>query len=196
MTWFARSYPRTSCSEPGPRPNSASCPTPGIPRGSRGFSARWSTPPSASSVRLRTRANSERTNENAAASRGVFAFPKRRSNTQDLHRLGQRVDGFLVLARLVQGLAVGAELLDVRGLLRRQLRVLCQRRVDLLHVCGAMEGQRGGTGEHECAKQCCKTNLHGVSLKGFDPRAARASLPPALRRRTPMPANLFRPPIE
>src|SRR5438034_6516826 len=102
MTWFARSYPRTSCIGPGPRPSSRSCLTPGIPRGSRGFSARWSTPPSASSAHLRSRADSGRANKNAAACRGVFAFRKRRSNTQDLHRLGERVDGFLVLARLVQ----------------------------------------------------------------------------------------------
>src|SRR6266581_6783065 len=71
MTWFARSYPRTSCIGPGPRPSSRSCLTPGIPRGSRGFSARWSMPPSASSARLRSRADSRRANKNAAAGRGV-----------------------------------------------------------------------------------------------------------------------------
>src|SRR6266700_4350681 len=165
MTWFARSYPRTSCTGPGPRPSSGSCLMPAIPRGSRGFSARWSTPPNASGARLCSRADPRRTNENAAASRGVFAFQERESNTQDLHRLGQRVDGFLVLARFVQGFTIGAELLDFGHLLRRQLRVLFQRRVDLLHVRRAVEGPYGGTGEHERAKQCCKTNLHRFSLK-------------------------------
>ena len=36
-------------------------------------------------------------------------------HVQDLHRLRERVDGFLVLARLVKGLAVGAQLLDFGG---------------------------------------------------------------------------------
>src|SRR5256885_14907292 len=165
MTWSVRSYPRTSCIEPGPWPTSGSWPTPGIRLGSRGFSARWSTPPSGSSARLRSPADSGGTNENAAASRGVFILTGRASNTQDLHRLGQRVDGLLVLARLVQRFAIGAEFLDIGRLLRRQFRALRQRCIDLLHVRGAVKGKRGGTGEHERAKQCCKTNLHEFSLK-------------------------------
>src|SRR5213594_1778658 len=165
MTWFARSYPRTSCIGLGPRPSSGSCPTPGIRPGSRGFSARLSTPPSASSAYLRSRAESERQTKTPRQAAAFLYFQKRRSNTQDLHRLGQRVDGFLVLARLVQGLAIGAEFLDIGHLLRGQLRVLFQRGVDLLHVRGAMKGQRGGTSEHERAKQCCKTDLHRFSLK-------------------------------
>src|SRR5436190_191423 len=181
MTWSARSYPRTSCIGPGPRPSSGSCPTPGIRLGNRGFSARWSTPPNASSARLRSPADWRKTNKNAAAGRGVFLFPEQVSDTQYLHRFRERVDRFLVLAGLVQRFAIGAELLDVGGLLRRQLRALCQRRVDLLHIRGAVEGKRGGTGEHERAKQCCKTNLHRVSLKGSWIRASRLPRLPALQ---------------
>src|SRR6267378_1135071 len=183
MTWSARSYPRTSCIGPGPRPSFGSCPTPGIRLGNRGFSARWSTPPNASSARLRSPADWRKTNKNAAASRGVFLFPERVSDTQYLHRFRERVDRFLVLAGLVQRFAIGAELLDFGHLLRRQLRVLFQRRVDLLHVRRAVKGERGGADEHERAEQCCKTNLHEFSLKGSDPRAAHASRLPALRRK-------------
>src|SRR5882762_7476394 len=93
MTWSARSYPRTSCIGPGPRPSSGSCPTPGIRLGNRGFSARWSTPPNASSARLRSPADWRKTNKNAAASRGVFLFPEQVSDTQYLHRFRERGGG-------------------------------------------------------------------------------------------------------
>jgi len=46
--------------------------------------------------------------EKNAADRGVFSLWQRQSDAQDLHRLGQSVYRLLMLARLVQGFAVGA----------------------------------------------------------------------------------------
>ena len=173
MTWSARSCPRTSCIAPGRRPTTGSCPTPGTRRGSRESSARSSKPPSASSA-----CSPSRSTDGAKKRREDAAFFVLWSCSDQIPRIfiafAKRVDRLLVLARLVQGFTIGAELLDVGRLLRGQLRVLCHRLVDLLHVGGAMEGKRGSAREHERAKQGCKTNLHPVLLFKVQREAAYA----------------------
>jgi hypothetical protein len=88
---------------------------------------------------------------------------------QRLHRLRQRVDGFLVLAGFVQRFAFGPLFLHFRELVRGERRVLRERLVDLLHVRGAMERKRRGARERQRAEQSNSTNLHGdTPVVGWD----------------------------
>jgi hypothetical protein len=76
----------------------------------------------------------------------------------------KRVDRFLVLALLVQRLALGAIFLDLVGLRRGELGVLRHCIVDLLHVRGAMERKRGAGSEQRRNKQRGLADHHGTSL--------------------------------
>src|SRR4029078_3574632 len=78
---------------------------------------------------------------------GVFTCNGSALDTEDLHRLGQRVDRFLVLSGLVQRFAFCTVLLDLFHLRRRQLRLLGERIVDRLHVLRAMHRESGRSGE-------------------------------------------------
>src|SRR5436190_5693655 len=62
---------------------------------------------------------------------------------KDLHRLGERVDGLLMLPGLVQRFAFGAVFLHLIGLGRGERGILGHRVVDLLHVLWAMKRKRG-----------------------------------------------------
>src|SRR6185437_14271687 len=70
---------------------------------------------------------------------------------KDVLGLLQALERFLVLAGLVLGLALGAQLLDLLELCRAELRVLGQRRVDRGHILRAVIGE---SGRGQCQQQC------------------------------------------
>ncbi len=64
------------------------------------------------------------------------------SDAEDLLGFAQRLHRVVVLARLVRGFAVGAQLLDLGGIARTELGIARHLGVDGLHVIGAIVGQR------------------------------------------------------
>src|SRR5947208_4905738 len=94
-------------------------------------------------------------NANADAGDRASAFSMQRSllDTQDLFGLRQRVERFLMLAFLVQLLALGAVLLHFIHLRRGELRILCERVIDLFDVLRPVECKRAARERRRRSKQ-------------------------------------------
>jgi hypothetical protein len=99
---------------------------------------------------------------------------------EDLLRLAQVVDRFLVLPGLVGSLALRAQVLHFLHLRFGELGILGERVVDLLHVLRAMERHGGAGGEQERDAQG-KHPFHDFSL-GFVGRADASLLQPRKQR--------------